>query len=130
MPFEPKKDTESKEFMIGFHVKKDTHIHLKLLGVYREVFMATILVELTNEYLKTQPSQKKIISRLAKNAHKEWDRLCTVMSEKRGWKTGHQLTKKWEVYVTKAKDNLRLRKVSEDIIDIIITELEQLEIDR
>jgi hypothetical protein len=131
MAFTPKKEnTYTNNVLIGFYGSDAMHNQLKLLAVHKEVYMATIVREVVTDYLEDQPSTSKIIRLLAKKAHKEWDKLCVKMNNKKGWKTGNQLSAKWEVFLETSRKNLIKRKISNDLAVMVITELQQLEIDR
>lgn len=130
MTFEVKKEIKNAEAFVGFNVPGDVSDHLMLVSVHMEMFRSTIMRGVLNAYLETQPSAKKIFRLLARKAHSEWNELCIKMDKKNGWKTGTQLTAKWEQFVIKARFNLKKRKMNKDLIDIVITRLEQLEIDR
>jgi len=130
MAFEVKKETKNTKAYIGFNINENDYNQLVLVSVYIERFKSTILRKLIKDFLKTQPTTEKIISLLAKQAHREWDELCIKMDKKNGWKTGAQLTAKWDQYVLLQKRNLKKRRLHIDLIDFVIAELEQLEIDR
>jgi hypothetical protein len=131
MTFELKKtETYMSNAMIGFYGTDELRDRLKLMAVYKELFMADILRSIVDTYLEDQPTLSKLTKLLAKRGHKEWDALCLKKHGKNGWRTSNQLTDKWDKFTEKAAKSLKSRRIPEDLVDMIIEEMNQLETDR
>jgi len=128
MAFETKKPKEDL-VITGFNIHKDLLIKIKLYAVTQSTSASDIMRDVLREEMKSKPTTAELIETLAKNAHKEWCRLCEKNFRKQGWQAKH-LPKRYKSFIEKARTNLKKRGVWEEIIDMVVDQIDRLEIDQ
>lgn len=115
---------------MGVNLGKDLHDHIRLAALYEQETMTRIVRKLLRKYLKKKPTFNELFPLLSKVILKEWDKHCIENSKKKGWKTGSQLTRRFDSFLDKIRKKLRRRRLPDYIIDRLIQTIEQQEIDR
>jgi len=123
-------DREETITYLGVNINREMHNHFRLAAINDKTTMTRIVRKKINAYLKKQPTFNELFPLLANTVLEEWDKLCISNTNKRGWKSGKQLSRKFDVFIETVKNKLKRKRIPKHISERLIQTIEQQEINR
>lgn len=96
--------------LIGGYVSQQAADYLRLLAVYKNSTIQTVLQEIIEEWMQEQEPRWSLIEALADRAYMEWIRRDLDMGG-------------WGLYEQEITDRLQRRKITEESIEEILEEM-------
>ncbi len=112
--------------MVGGYVPRHLADYIHLLALYHNQTAQAVLRHLIEHWLAEQEPQDSILTALADRAYSEWLRRCQEYKKDPEWRTLRERSKQFTWYKKEVRDRLQKKKIANDFIEKILTELHRL----